>query len=205
MTWDWLKEIPFWQKLMSPFVGVFATVYAWAKIKSKLWLEFNEAKHCYVSSNDDFKDGAGPVLRKFIRLIVHNDGLQSVKGCRVFLERIEEVTTDGLKPVNYPTPLRLLWAKEGSGKIDSVRTISKGQDIVDIIRTDHFDSGDRILICDIEYTSILDFKRRYRLTVVARADDVPACELQLDVFFGSSWDSLQVLEPRSVVIKSRRK
>jgi hypothetical protein len=198
MLWEWLKELPTWLKSLSGVGSVVAGAYAWAKLYPRLWLEFNEANQCYIPSHADFGDGHGLIKRKHVRIIVHNDGLKAAKGCRVFLNRIEEVTIDGLKQLNYSTPMRLLWAKEGNGKNDDTRTISKGEDFVDVLRTDNRVNGDQILLCDIEHTTILEFKKRYRISIVARTEDVPACALTFDVMFGATWDCVQVLEPKSL-------
>jgi hypothetical protein len=173
-----------------------------------LWIEFDETKHCIDHNKLDFKDGRGPVQRTFVRLGVSNDHLRLARSCRVVLDRIEEVNATGLVPIHYPTPMRLLWAKEPHGENEKGRNIYKGtSEIVDLLYTDSDGTNHWIVLRDVQHmgNGLLVFNKRYRFWITATAEGTEPVEIVLDISCGPTRSDVRVFEPGALIIRSHFK
>ena len=170
----------------------------------KLRIEFYELDRCYETSRSKYQNDAEPTWRKHLRLKVNNDDITTAERCRIVLYEIEEITRDGTSQVDYNTPLRLLWAKEGNGQDADGRDLHKGDPVyVDLLCTVDQPTGPYILIQDVKHTNILKFEKRYRFHIQGTAKNSPPVWFVCDVYTGSKWSDFLALPPETVKIVSR--
>ena len=146
-----------------------------------------------------------PTCRRHLQLKVNNDDITTAERCRIILYMVEEITRDGtIQQVDYNTPLRLLWAKEGHGQDGDGKDLHKSDPVyVDLLCTVDQPTGPYILIKDVKYTNILKFERRVRFHIQGTAKNSPPVWFDCDVYMGSKWNDFIVLPPETVKIVSR--
>ena len=63
-----------------------------------LRIECRNDDRCVKTSEADWKDGQGALKRKFLRVLVYNDGPGTAEACTVLLRSVSVVTQDGVTP-----------------------------------------------------------------------------------------------------------
>lgn len=159
-----------------------------------LRIECRNDAGCVKASESDWKDGRGPLRRKFLRVQVYNDGPRAVDGCRVTLRDVTEVTPGGVRPTDYDGPRLVVWSGDRSTKAEGRRVRSNADpEVADLFYTVHHPSGDEIRLKDEGYSDVLKFGRWYTFEVVATANDAAAVSKSIQVRFGPTWDDFEVV------------
>jgi hypothetical protein len=160
----------------------------------ELRVECRNDDRCIKTSEADWKDGQGALKRKFLRVLVHNDGPGTAEACTVLLRSVSVVTPEGVTPSGYDAPGLLIWSGEGSAR-------KRGWDIppgpqpgvADLLFTVHRPTGDLLVLKDEGYGSFLKLNTTYRFRLVVTAEGVGAVYKSVVVRFGTAWDDFEVM------------
>jgi hypothetical protein len=151
-------------------------------------------ERCVKTTEVDWKDGQGPIKRRFLRLLVYNNGPGTAEACTVQLRSVTAVTRDGVTPSAFNAPSLLIWSGERSARgqgWDITAGLEPG--IADLLYTVHQPSGDVIVLKDESYSSKLRFDTTYRFELVVTGENARAVYKTVMVRFGTAWNDFQVL------------
>lgn len=164
------------------------------RVVAGLRIECRNDDECLHTSRNDWNDGRGPALRKFLRLRVYNDGHRPAEGCSVTLQSITEITPTGLVSTNFAGPCLLIWSGDQSARREGkVIRQNANPEVVDLCYTVHHPGGDEIYVKDDRYDSFLRFGKSYRFEVVATGESVEAVRKNINVKFGPTWGDVEVV------------
>jgi hypothetical protein len=159
-----------------------------------LSVECRNDNRCVKTSEADWKDGQGPLKRKFLRVLIYNDGPHAAEACTVTLRSVTVVTPGGVVPSDYDASGLLIWSGERSPRQQGW-DIPPGPEpgVADLLYTVHRPSGDQIVLKDEGYGSFLRNNTTYRFRLVVTAEGVGAVHKSVVVRFGAAWDDFEVL------------
>ena len=83
-----------------------------------LRIECRDDDECVNTSKDDWNDGQGPLPRKFLRVLLYNDGPQTAEGCVVTMRAVTETERVRLdfRPLRRPAPLNMVQGQVGESR-----------------------------------------------------------------------------------------
>lgn len=162
-----------------------------------LRLECRNDDESIRTSETDWKDGQGPLRRKFLRVRVYNDSQHTVRECKIILRRVTEITPDGPLPTDHEGPSYLVWSGDQSAnEAGMVIGRNANPEVADLFYTVSRSTGGEIHMKDEFYGSFLRFGRLYEFEVIATASHMKAVRKIIRVQFGPTWDDFEVLNNR---------
>lgn len=146
----------------------------------------------------------------FLRIAVTNTGGSVAKNCLVYLIDIKEIKAAGENPVGYEDTIRLRWAyepwdKKESGEPHEGLALQRGVTLYfDLISTKQVidEKGNATDFITVQFNRKapnrfdrgLNFKTRYKFTIVAAADDASPVKATWDIGFGNEYSDVSVGE-----------
>jgi hypothetical protein len=162
--------------------------------RPRLRIECGNDDECLQSSEDDWKDGRGPLRRRFLRLRIYNDGPGIAEACRVTLRDVTEVLARSLRSTRYKGPSPLIWPGDPAPNRAGKSVAAKGKpEVVDLLYTVKAPGGDEIYVKDAQYSKFLKFGRLYKFEVAASTRGEEVVEKDILVRFGPTWDDIEVV------------
>ncbi len=170
--------------------GFFDGVYRWW-FRPKLDLSFEDQNDAFVLEGT-YDPGGGVRTSKHVRVCLINTGKSIARECRVYLTEISEVDGTQTHPTKLYDAKELPWA--GYPKSYSPRHVASGiKFFVDVVR---FSQNDPHWNWYIEHIfasqqSIISHKGKFRLTLVATADNAIPSTIQFYITYRGDYESVR--------------